>query len=117
MRNNLYGLVISCMYSAVMLKASRCRRSTRRKVEKRLIDVKHDQWGSSHLIDSCPLRVRDSGHAGEEIADDDCDLGAATLQGKMTSIEQMDYGLWVVAFEGLCTGRQKEGIVLAPNRE
>ena len=116
------------MYSAVMLKASRCRRSTRRKVEKRLIDVKHDQWGSSHLIDSCPLRVRDSGHAGEEIArdsghageeiaDDDCDLGAATLQGKMTSIEQMDYGLWVVAFEGLCTGRQKEGIVLAPNRE
>jgi len=35
----------------------------------------------------------------------------------MTGIEKVDFSVRVVAFESLCTGRQKEGIVLAPYRE
>jgi hypothetical protein len=55
--------------------------------------------------------------ASEEVADDRCNLSAATLQSKMTGIEKVDFSVRVVAFESLCTGRQKEGIVLAPYRE
>src|SRR5262249_5099485 len=41
--------------------------------------------------------------ADEEVADDRCDLGAATLERKMTGIEQTDFGVRVVAFKGLRT--------------
>ena len=54
---------------------------------------------------------------GKEIAHDRCDLRATTLQRKMTGIEQMDFGLWVVALEGFRASGQKERIVLAPHRE
>src|SRR6516225_9666599 len=49
--------------------------------------------------------------ASEEVADDCGDLSAATLQREMTGIEQVDFGVGVVAFESLRASRQKEGIV------
>src|SRR5262245_61508514 len=55
--------------------------------------------------------------AGEEVANDHCDFRSTALEREMTGVEQVDFGVRVVAFEGLCTGRQKEGIVLAPHRE
>src|SRR5262249_53717282 len=55
--------------------------------------------------------------ASEEIANDRCDLRATTLQRKMAGIEQMDFGLWIVALEGFRASRQKERIVLAPHRK
>jgi len=55
--------------------------------------------------------------AGEEVADDRCDFSSTALESEMTGIEQVDFSVRVVAFESLCTGRQKEGIVLAPYRE
>src|SRR4029077_16156755 len=64
------------------------------------------------LLTPVQLSVRDSGHAGEEIGDDGCDLGATTLQRKMAGIEQVDFGLRVVALEGLRASGQKEWIVL-----
>ena len=55
--------------------------------------------------------------AGEEVANDRCDLRATTLERKMAGIEQMDFGLRVVALEGFRASRQKERIVLAPHRK
>src|SRR5215510_7114244 len=55
--------------------------------------------------------------ASEEIANDRRDLRATTLQSKMAGIEQMDFRLWVVAFERFRASRQKERIVLAPHRK
>jgi len=54
---------------------------------------------------------------GEEVADDRCNLSSTALESEMTGIEKVDFSVRVVAFESLCTGRQKEGIVLAPYRE
>src|SRR5215831_4164991 len=55
--------------------------------------------------------------AGEEVTDDHCDFMAMALEREMTSIEQVDFGVGVVAFESLRASRQKEGIVLAPHRK
>ena len=55
--------------------------------------------------------------ASEKIANDRRNLRATTLQRKMAGIEQMDFGLWIVAFERFRASRQKERIVLAPHRK
>jgi len=55
--------------------------------------------------------------AGEKIADDCCDLKSLAFQREMSGIEEVNFGVWVVAFEGLSTSRQEERIVLAPYRE
>src|SRR5262245_36972925 len=55
--------------------------------------------------------------AGEEVADDHCDFGSTALEREMTGVEQVDFGVRIVAFEGLRAGRQKEGVVLAPHRK
>ncbi len=55
--------------------------------------------------------------AGQEVADDRRDLRALAFQRKMAGVEQMDFGVRVVVFEGLSAGRQEERIVLAPYRE
>jgi len=39
------------------------------------------------------------------------------IQGKMSRVEQMDLGVWYIALVRLGAGRQKENVVLAPNRE
>jgi hypothetical protein len=55
--------------------------------------------------------------AGEKVADDHCDFRSTALESEMTGLKQVDFGVRVVALEGLRAGRQKEGIVLAPHRK
>src|SRR6516225_8302065 len=66
------------------------------------------------------LRSRPEGPrflASEEVTDDHCDFRSMALEREMTSIEQVDFGVGVVAFESLRASRQKERIVLAPHRK
>src|SRR5262245_60631881 len=53
--------------------------------------------------------------AAEEVADDRCDFSSTALEREVAGIEQVDFGLWIVAFEGFRASRQKERIVLAPH--
>src|SRR5260370_33856911 len=55
--------------------------------------------------------------AGQEVADDAGDLGALAFQREMAGVEQVDFGLRVVAFEGLGACGQEERIGPAPYRE
>src|SRR5437764_3629923 len=61
----------------------------------------------------CPLRR----FACEKIADDGCDLWCVTFEREMAGLEQMNFGVRIVALERLRAGRQKERIVLAPHRK
>src|ERR1700681_4257082 len=51
---------------------------------------------------------------GEELADDRRDLGSPAFEREMAGVEEMDFGVGVVAFEGIGTGWQEERIVPAP---
>jgi hypothetical protein len=46
--------------------------------------------------------------ARQEVADDGRDLGPLAFQREMTGIEQMDFRVRVVTFEGLGAGRQEK---------
>jgi hypothetical protein len=55
--------------------------------------------------------------AGEEVSAARRALRSLAFQREMPGVEQMDFGIRVVSFEGLGAGRQEERIVLAPYRE
>jgi hypothetical protein len=45
--------------------------------------------------------------AGEEVTDDHCDFRSMALEREMTSIEEVDFGVGVVAFESLRERRDR----------
>src|SRR5262249_36643144 len=55
--------------------------------------------------------------AREEVADDPGDLRSLAFQREVTGVEQVDFGVRVVALEGLGAGRQEKRIVLPPYRQ
>ena len=58
------------------------------------------------------------GHRPREEATYDCgDLGVVRLKREMAGIEESNLGVRHIAFEGFGPRRQKEGIVLAPDRQ
>ena len=51
------------------------------------------------MVSGCLHALRQ--FAGEKIADDGCDLGRMTFERKMAGLEQVNLGVWIIAFEGL----------------
>ena len=56
-----------------------------------------------------------TGTFGEELAHRDSDLFDVGFQCEMPGIQELDGGVGIVSFEGLCAGGDEERIVLAPN--
>src|SRR4029079_2895262 len=52
-----------------------------------------------HRHRSTPFKTGEAALAGEEVADDRCNLSSMALESEMTGIEQVDFSVRVVAFE------------------
>ena len=55
--------------------------------------------------------------AGEEVADNDCDLWSLAFEREMTRFEQMDLGIRIVLPECFGASGQEKRIILAPDGE
>src|SRR5579859_3839561 len=51
----------------------------------------------------------------EEAADLHPDFACVSFKGEMAGVVKMDFGIWIVPWERLRPGREKERIVLAPD--
>jgi len=65
----------------------------------------------------CGIPLAGRHGAPKKVPDRVGDVGGVGLERKMAGVEEMHFGVRIVALERLGAGRQKERIVLAPHRE
>ena len=67
-------------------------------------------------IENSSARPRGRFSREGKIANGVCDFLSVGFQSEVAGFEEMHFGTWVVAFGGFRSGRQEEGIAVAPDR-